>query len=198
RVLTQISQRQSNDRRAISTGLLARSNHRRIVDRAGSHHQERSRPKTGLRGYRVGLGEHERVFVQSLAIAVMLHRGHFVTICIFAALASRAFAQLPTTQLTSVFPPGGQQGARVEVTIAGADLDDCSRLVFSHSGIAAEQKTAAATELEPWRRATKQSIVKIAGDVPPGVYEVRAQGRFGLSNPRAFVVGSSQEIIDEG
>jgi len=128
----------------------------------------------------------------------MLHRGHFFTICIVAALASRAFAQLPTTQLTSVFPPGGQQGASVEVTIAGADLDDCSRLVFSHSGIAAEQKKAAATELEPARPAANQFMVKIAGDVPPGVYEVRAQGRFGLSNPRAFVVGSSHEIIDEG
>ena len=40
------------------------------------------------------------------------------------AIGQRACAQLPTTQLTSIFPPGGKQGTTVEVTIAGADLDD--------------------------------------------------------------------------
>jgi len=107
-----------------------------------------------------------------------------------------AFAQLPTAQLTSVFPPGGRQGATVELTIAGGDLDDCSRLLFNHSGITAKPKTVAATAIEPEHPAANQFEVSIAGDVPYGFYEVRAVGRFGVSNPRSFVVGSWQEIND--
>ncbi len=112
------------------------------------------------------------------------------------AFSHPAFAQLPTTQLTSIFPAGGKLGTTVEVTIAGADLDDCSQLKFNHSGIAAEAKMIAATALEPARPIPNQFMVKIAADVPPGIYEARALGRFGLSNPRAFVVGAVDEVSD--
>src|SRR6266699_1031189 len=107
-----------------------------------------------------------------------------------------ALAQLPTTQLTSVFPPGGKQGTAVEVTIAGADTDDVEKLVFNHAGLKAAPKTTAATSLEPARPVANQFIVTIASDVPPGIYEVRALGRFGLSNPRAFAVGLLNETTD--
>src|SRR5436189_2799543 len=105
--------------------------------------------------------------------------------CAVALTVASAYAQLPTTQLTSVFPPGGKQGTTVEATIAGADMDDCSRLLFSHSGIVAAAKMTAATAIEPARAVANQFAVTIGGKVPPGVYEVRAMGRFGLSNPRS-------------
>lgn len=114
----------------------------------------------------------------------------------FGCLIGAAFGQLPTSQLTSIFPLGGKQGTTAEVTIAGNDLDDCTRLLFSHSGITAKPKMIPATAIEPERPAANQFAVTIAGDVPPGTYEVRAVGRFGVSNPRSFVVGSLPEIID--
>ena len=46
-------------------------------------------------------------------------------------------AQLPATQLSTVFPPGGQAGSSVEVTVQGSDLEEPARLDFSHSGITA-------------------------------------------------------------
>jgi hypothetical protein len=116
--------------------------------------------------------------------------------CALFGLASAAHAQLPITQLTSVFPPGGRQGATVEVTISGADMDDLSKLVFSHDGLSAAPQMTAASDLEPARAVPNQFLVTIASDVPPGVYEVRALGRFGLSNPRRFVVGTHDEIAD--
>ncbi len=128
-----------------------------------------------------------------------MNYGHLLRCAIFIgafALCPPARAQLPTTQLTSVFPPGGKQGTSVELTLAGADLDDCSRLLFSHSGITAQPKITSATSLEPARPVANQFLVKIAANVPPAVYEVRAAGRFGLSNPRAFVVGALPEISD--
>src|SRR5437763_1368948 len=126
-----------------------------------------------------------------------MRRFLFVILCASVPLcASPAFAQLPTAQLNSIFPPGAKRGASVEVTIAGADLDDCSKLLFNHAGITAEPKITAATALEPARPVLNQFVVSVGGDVPAGTYEGRAMGRFGLSNPRAFVVGTANEITD--
>lgn len=98
-----------------------------------------------------------------------------LTLCaVVAAFAARA-AELPVIRLDTVFPPGGKAGADTEVAITGADLDEAKALHFSHPGITAEPKE-------------KRFVVKIAPDVPPGVYDVRVSGLLGVSNPRAFVV----------
>ncbi|MBI3418319.1 MAG: hypothetical protein HY043_23775 [Verrucomicrobia bacterium] len=106
-------------------------------------------------------------------------------------LAFRAAAQLPTARLTSVFPPGGKAGTSFEVSVSGSDLDDTSRIYFSNTGIIATQK---------WNQASGQAeankfIVTIPAEIPAGVYEARADGRFGISNPRAFEVGDRVEAI---
>ncbi|GIX05565.1 MAG: hypothetical protein KatS3mg114_1434 [Planctomycetaceae bacterium] len=96
-------------------------------------------------------------------------------------------AQLPQTQLFSVFPPGASAGSEVRLTLtSGADLEEVKHLVFSHAGI-----TAQATE-QPL-----QFRVQVAADVPPGVYAVRCLGLWGLSNPRCFVVSSEAEILEQ-
>jgi hypothetical protein len=64
----------------------------------------------------------------------------------------------------------------------GADLDELDQMIFSHAGIKATHKTGNAFS------------VAVAANVPPGVYECRAHGLYGTSNPRAFVVGSLPEI----
>ena len=98
-------------------------------------------------------------------------------------LFGNSFAvELPVIRLDTVFPPGGKAGTEVEVGITGADLDEASALHFSHPGITASPKA-------------KGFIVKIAPEVPPGIYDVRVSGTLGVSNPRAFVVGDSPELI---
>jgi hypothetical protein len=128
-------------------------------------------------------------FLRVLACAVVAAVATFST-----ALIARG--QLPTTQLTSVFPPGGKQGTTVEVAIAGADMDDVEQLLFSHAGLKSTPKMTSATPLEPARPVANQFTVAIAADVPPGVYEVRAMGRFGLSNPRSFMIGTQNEAVE--
>jgi hypothetical protein len=123
-------------------------------------------------------------------------REFYLALALALILVEQVIGQLPTAQLTSIFPAGGQQGSTVDLTIAGADLDDCSRLLFNHSGITAKQKMVEVTAIEPEHAAANQFVVSIAGDVPPGPYEVRAVGRFGVSNPRSFVVGTLKEIND--
>lgn len=115
------------------------------------------------------------------------------------ALVSLAEAQMPTTMLSSVFPPSGQVGTDVEVQIAGENLDEVSGLQFSHPGITAEQKMTPPDEFSDKPTPVEnQFLVKIGKDVPSGTYEVRTVGRFGISNPRAFVVDDLKQVIREG
>lgn len=115
----------------------------------------------------------------------------------FLALTSIASAQLPSPQFTSVFPPGAKQGAKVEVTVAGADLDDAEKLLFSHPGITAAAKPADPNEFVKSPRFVPNVFsVQVAADVPPGNYEARIVGRFGVSNPRTFVVGTVDELAE--
>jgi len=108
-----------------------------------------------------------------------------------------AHAQLPTTRLFALFPPGGQQDSQFEATItAGADTEGVDRLVFSHPGITATQKTQQVEGQEAPQPVANQFIVTVAADVPPGMHEVRAAGTYGVSNPRMFVVSQQAEAIE--
>jgi hypothetical protein len=93
--------------------------------------------------------------------------------------------QLPVARLTTIFPPGAQIGVATEVKVDGADLDDAKELRFSYSGISATLKSA-------------NRFTVTATNVPAGIYDVRVIGRFGASNPRAFVIGDRPEFISAG
>lgn len=105
-----------------------------------------------------------------------------------SAAASSGFAQLPLTRLTTIFPAGGKAGTTVEVEVTGQDFEELGALTFSQPGITAKAKEGAANRY----------LVTIAGDVPPGRYEAWLAGRFGLSNPRAFVVDTLDQRADPG
>ncbi len=108
-------------------------------------------------------------------------------------------AQLPASRLDLISPAGGKIGSEIEVTISGAELDDCSKLVFTHPGITATQKLSEPDEIDPTPLPIpRQFTVQIASDVMPGVYEVRATGPLGATNPRAFVVGDLATIAESG
>lgn len=120
----------------------------------------------------------------------------FVLCCSLSLLATHVWAQLPVPALNSVYPPGGKQGATVDVTVAGANLDDGERLVFSHPGITAQPKMSPVDDFHPTpTKIPDQYAVTIAADVPPGIYEARHIGRYGATNPRSFVVGTLNEVL---
>src|SRR5437773_6444181 len=100
-------------------------------------------------------------------------------------------AQLPLARLLTAFPPGGKVGSQFEVSLTGADLDEANQLHFSHIGITAKQKVGETNGLPE----ANKFLVAIATNVTPGVYEARVVGRFGISNPRSFVVSDLPEAI---
>src|SRR5262245_8668700 len=62
---------------------------------------------------------------------------------VLPAFVRQAVAQqsLPVAKLMSFFPPGAKQGATLDVTISGDDLEKVSKLHFSDPAISAVQQT---------------------------------------------------------
>lgn len=103
-------------------------------------------------------------------------------------------AQLPSPHLTSLRPAGGAVGSQFSVTVIGTDLDQVTALRFSHPGIQATQLKTEESELFPAKPIAGQFQISIADDVPPGIYEFTAVGRYGNSNPRCFAVDRLNEV----
>jgi hypothetical protein len=107
----------------------------------------------------------------------------------FLLAAHTLFAQLPAPRLTGVFPPGGRAGSTVEVTVGGQELDEATRLYFSQTNLAATAKLGTNGQPE-----ANKFVVTIPAGTAPGVCEARLVGRFGISNPRTFVIGEAPEL----
>ena len=56
----------------------------------------------------------------------------------------------------------------------------------------------AANEFRPERPELHRFRVTVAPDVPPGIYEVNARARLGLTAPRAFAVSNLPETVHTG
>lgn len=109
-----------------------------------------------------------------------------LSIAIVFLWSANLHAELPLIRLDRTFPLGGQAGSEVTLEIAGRDLDDAKALHFDHPGFKAQFLKA------------NQFKVAIAPDTPPGTYEVRAVGKFGISGVRLFSVGRAlTEVLEK-
>jgi hypothetical protein len=108
-------------------------------------------------------------------------------------------AQYPSPRLTTVNPPGGKAGTTVEVTLGGADLDEVKTLTFGHPGIKAEYipPPPPPAKGKPAPPGPPKFKVTIPANVPPGTYDIRATGKWGISNPRIFSVGLLNEVQEK-
>jgi hypothetical protein len=100
----------------------------------------------------------------------------FAAILFGLLIAAPARADLPAVRFDRLTPLGGAAGSTVDLEITGADLEGVESLLFDHPGLKAEFVKEHRFRLN------------IAADVPPGTFDVRLVGRFGVSNPRLFSV----------
>ena len=127
----------------------------------------------------------------------------FALFAVFAVagcvLSGWAAAQsLPVARLFSIFPPGARQGATLDATIGGSDLEGVSKLHFSDPAITAVQKTQPpGLGQEGPQPVPGQFTLTIAPEAKLGICEVRAIGKYGVSNPRAFVVSDRDELVEK-
>jgi hypothetical protein len=115
----------------------------------------------------------------------------FVVLCLGAVLGlcccgNPCLAQLPQPALDQVFPLGAQAGSQLLLEIAGRELDEVKGLLFDHPGFKAEL-----VEANKFR-------VTISAGTPPGMHEVRAVGRFGLSGAELFAVSRDLAEVRKG
>jgi hypothetical protein len=101
---------------------------------------------------------------------------------VVSGLANPVWAELPSPQLHRIEPVGLNAGGQVELTFLGADNEGTDALIFDHPGLKAEFVKE------------KTFKVSVASDVPAGTYDVRATGRFGVTNPRLFSI--SRQLVD--
>lgn len=123
--------------------------------------------------------------------------------CLFAlwlaAGLDATYAQLPQPKLDWLFPPGGQRGTKVEISVGGADLDDGRLILFSHAGLTARPQRTATDEFYPEGQLVPQRFtLEIASDVPPGFYEAQLVGRHGASTARLVHITDDAEVLDSG
>jgi hypothetical protein len=102
----------------------------------------------------------------------------------------------PIPRLYTVTPPGGKIGSTVEITVGGADLEEVAALYFSNPGLKADRVP------DPDPKKAGQFVpnkfnITIAPTTPVGIYDVRAIGKWGISNPRAFAVGELNEVQEK-
>lgn len=107
-----------------------------------------------------------------------------VSALVSIVVPSRVNAQFPHPKLESLSRPGVRSGESVEVTVRGANLEGPLQLWFDHPGLKAT----------PVKGPTFR--VSCGPDVPLGLHDVRVFDAYGVSNPRALVVGDRPEAIE--
>jgi hypothetical protein len=100
-------------------------------------------------------------------------------------LGAHAQAELPSPVLHTVFPAGGQAGTSVTVAVDGTGLD----------GLLDIRSTV--PRLTAKKTGTNSFSLTIPTGAPPGVYDLRAVGLYGMSSPRSFVVGNRVETLEK-
>lgn len=106
----------------------------------------------------------------------------FFVVLLGPCLAS-AQTGLPQIRLDTIFPAGGRVGSTVEAEVGGQDFAEVKALHFDHPGLKA-------TVAGP-----NKFKIAIAAGTPPGIYDGRVSGKFGLSNPHAFAVSDGLEEV---
>jgi hypothetical protein len=134
---------------------------------------------------------------------------------VLLAVSGTAAAQqpppgLPSPHLQHVFPLGVRAGNSVEVTVTGTDLEEPESLLFAHPGLKGEYLAPPKAEVPDPKDPKKigpppktnpagpyKFRVTAAADVPPGLYDLRVVGAWGVSNPRTFAVSDQIEIAEK-
>lgn len=103
-------------------------------------------------------------------------------------LCSQLRAQFPTIELSSLSQAVLQRGKTTRISVVGKNTHELRELLFTHPDLTAKAEMTVKSFPMDEPETTGQFDVTVPASVPCGRYEVRALGRFGVSNPRRLVV----------
>jgi hypothetical protein len=110
---------------------------------------------------------------------------------------------LPSPRLYTVTPSGGQAGSVFELRFTGTDIEDPEAILFSVPGIKAEPivppppPPPMPNQPPPPKPSVTSFKVTIPRQTPLGVHDIRIVNKWGISNPRAFVIGDLPETLEK-
>ena len=135
--------------------------------------------RTILTGRRIHLPD------PSKRLAIMILRRLALSVLLLAIVPANLLADLPSPQLHRIIPIGINAPGETELSIQGADLEGVDALLFDHPGLKAEF--------------VKDKVFKVtaSGEIPAGTYDVRAIGRFGVTNPRLLSITHGLQDVAE-
>ena len=111
---------------------------------------------------------------------------HLLTAILICLCAVSTAISVEPPQIDRLYPAGGQQGTSVNIELGGKPDNATLQSWCSHDqlqiSIADDRKSA---------------TVVIPADAEPGVHWLRFFNSAGVSNPRAFIVGHTTEIVEK-
>src|SRR4051794_17816156 len=124
-----------------------------------------------------------------------------------AAAQNRLLSGLASPKLLQLSPGGAKAGTTVRLVVAGKNLEAAEKLVFSRPGITAKAAPAPVPEIDPKTKKAKPAKaalpaehfefeVTIPANTPLGLCDVRVVNKYGVSNPRAFMIGDLEEVAE--
>lgn len=133
-----------------------------------------------------------RIFAASIAVA-------------FLSASALQAQSTPPPRITVVSPTGAKAGTTIDITVTGQELDNVEGLHFSFPGAKVEVLGAEKAPVDPKGkggkppppRTNQKFRVEVPGNAPLGFHDVRVVSKGGISNPRAFVIGDSPDILEK-
>jgi hypothetical protein len=113
--------------------------------------------------------------------------------------SAQAQQTFPTPVLTSISPAGAKAGSTVEVTLNGIHLEEDSVLHFSTTGFKIQRmpEPPNPNPKKPKPPGPPRYKVTVPPGIQPGIVDVRVEGKWGVSNPRAFAIGELPELAEK-
>ena len=114
-----------------------------------------------------------------------------VSTLVVSLFSSNARCQYLKPRLDTISPPVATVGSSFELLIGGEAIDETSQLVFSAPGFSSVATMVPAGRFRALPTPKPRTFqVRVGAEVPPGVYSLRAVGRYGISNARRFEVAA--------
>lgn len=105
------------------------------------------------------------------------------------AFSSLVCAQPQSLSVDTIYPAVIQRGTTKDVQVIGINIQDVDQLQFHHPGIHAELLIDPPLPFDDLpQKKFGHFRIHVSQDVPPGIYETIAIGRYGSANPRPIVV----------
>lgn len=126
---------------------------------------------------------------QRISIQSLMSISRITVVCwLYLGLASIALAEFPVAELHSFSQAAVQKGSTIQLRPEGVHLDEASQLVVDSAGLIAIAKTSPSAPFEDAPVPTGEFEVRFDNQTLSGLYPLRVQGRFGLSNARRILV----------